>query len=160
MRPSASTSATVSVSPTAVTREAIRPTASSTDISGPPNAKQSSESCAMTSAFGHRQHVLDRNGVAPHHGGDRADIVEMGDGEPGFNRDIGSDADDIRVGRKQERLAVLGTMHLDLAMRLGLVALDHDEVDARQLLQQHREMRLALAAQLMHQRPAITRRDQ
>src|SRR5579871_6006933 len=47
MRPSASTSGTVSVSPTALTRDAMIPTASSTDIIGPPKAKQSSESCTM-----------------------------------------------------------------------------------------------------------------
>ena len=47
MRPSASFSATVSTSCTAVTRAAMMPTASSTDIIGPPKAKQSSDSCAM-----------------------------------------------------------------------------------------------------------------
>ena len=40
-------SVTVSTSTTGVTRVAMRPTASSTDIIGPPKAKQSSDSCAI-----------------------------------------------------------------------------------------------------------------
>jgi hypothetical protein len=48
MRPSASVSATVSTSCTAVTRAAMMLTASSTDIIGPPKAKQSSDNCAIS----------------------------------------------------------------------------------------------------------------
>ena len=46
-------------------------------------------------------------------------------------------------------------MHLDLAMRLGLEALDHDEIDPRQFGQQFRQPRLGGAAQFMHQGPSL-----
>ena len=57
------------------------PTASSIDISGPPNAKQSSESCAMrfNSAQFAGQHVIDIDGRRLHHRGDRRNVVEMRD---------------------------------------------------------------------------------
>src|SRR5712672_3150883 len=47
MRPSASASETVSTSRTGVTRAAMIATASSSDIIGPPKAKQSSDNCAI-----------------------------------------------------------------------------------------------------------------
>ena len=47
IRPSAAASPTVSISRTGMTRAAMMPTASSTDIIGPPKAKQSSDNCAI-----------------------------------------------------------------------------------------------------------------
>ena len=92
---------------------------------------------------------------AQHHGGDGLDIIEMGGRQRGFNRDVGRDADNAGIVGKQQRLAVGGAMHLDLAMRLALEALDDDEIDPRHLRQQFRQPRLGGAAQFMHQRPAL-----
>src|SRR6202000_240650 len=100
MRPPASASATVSTSRTAVTRAAMMPTASSTDIIGPPKAKQSSDNCAIwisAPAQASRQHLFDRDRRALHQGGDGLDIIEMGHRQRGFNHGIGRDADDIRI---------------------------------------------------------------
>src|SRR5215813_8556296 len=100
MRPSASESATVSTSSTLVTRAAIRPTASSTDIIGPPKAKQSSDSCAMRirSLGGRfREKILDRDRRPLDQGGDRIDVVEMSDRQPGLNFGIGHDADNAGI---------------------------------------------------------------
>ena len=84
-------SATVSMSCTAVTRAAMMPTASSTDIIGPPKAKQSSDNCAIlplqpsialfasTSSTG----IADAACIAATAG----DVIEMGDRQRGFNRD-------------------------------------------------------------------------
>ena len=51
MRPSASASGTVSMPASGCNRAAISATVSSTVIIGPPNAKQSSESCAIPHPF-------------------------------------------------------------------------------------------------------------
>src|SRR5260370_17505186 len=88
MRPSAAVSETVSTSGTAVTRAAMIPTASSTDIIGPPNAKQSLDSCAIfVSGFGcaSREHVFDRDRRPLHHSGDGRDVIEMADRQLGFD---------------------------------------------------------------------------
>ena len=98
------------------------PTASSTDIIGPPKAKQSSDNCAiclLSPRLRFRQHVLDRDRRPLHHGGDGRDIIEMGRRKRGFNRRIGGDADNAGIVGEQQRLAVGGAMHLDLAMRLA-----------------------------------------
>ena len=95
MRPSACASETVSTSGTGVTRAAMMPTASSTDIIGPPKAKQSSDSCAMcfsALAGAARQHVFDRYRVSLHHSGDGRDVIEMGGRQRGFDGGIGRDA--------------------------------------------------------------------
>src|SRR3954470_16942856 len=112
-RPSADASATVSTSDTSVTRAAMRPTASSTDIIGPPKAKQSSDNCAIcVSALAKAlcQHVLDRYRGALHHLGHRLDIVEMGDWKRGCHRRVGCDADNAGIIGKQQRLAVGGAV--------------------------------------------------
>src|SRR4051812_19984803 len=59
MRPSPCARSTISVSWTAFTRAVMIPTASSTDIIGPPKAKQSSESCAIAFRYGSRFGRLD-----------------------------------------------------------------------------------------------------
>src|SRR6202022_1840069 len=128
MRPSASVSETVSTSCTAVTRAAMIPTASSTDIIGPPKAKQSSDSCAIfVSGFGcaSREHVFDRDRRPLHHSGDGWDVIEMGDRQLGFDGSVSGNADDAGIVREQHRLAIGEAMHLDLAMRLGLEAFHH-----------------------------------
>src|SRR5665213_31840 len=127
-RPSAALSATVSISSTGFTRAAMMPTASSTDIIGPPKAKQSSDNCAILplricrSGSGRvvGQHVCDRYRGALQQGGCRFHIIEMGQRKPGFNHRIGDDADDIGVVGEQQRLVVGNPVHLDLAMRLAL----------------------------------------
>src|ERR1700743_2803988 len=131
MRPSAATSGTDSVSCTALTLEEMMPTASSTDSIGPPKAKQSSDSCAMPSGFRrrHRQQIVQRDRRTPQHGDNRRDIVEMGSGKRCFNGDVADNADDTGIIREQERLAIIGAMHLDLAVRLVLVAFDHNPID-------------------------------
>src|SRR5712672_4366300 len=152
MRPSASVSETVSTSCTAVTRAVMIPTASSTDIIGPPKAKQSSDNCAISVsalAKAFRQHILDRYRGALHHLGHRLDIIEMGYRKRGCNRRIGCDADNAGIVGKQQRLAVGGAVHLDLAMRLPLETFDHDEIDRRHFGQQLRQPRLGGAPQLM-----------
>jgi hypothetical protein len=66
---------------TAVTRALMIATASSTDIIGPPKAKQSSDNCAilvLRSRAALRQHVFDIDGRPRYHGGDRLDVIEMG----------------------------------------------------------------------------------
>src|SRR5205809_3762106 len=103
-RPSARASVTVSTSKTGVTRVAMRPTASSTDIIGPPKAKQSSDNCAISVsalAKAFRQHVLDRYRGALHHLGNRLDIVEMDYRKRGWHRRIGCDADNAGIVGKQ-----------------------------------------------------------
>src|ERR1700722_10897506 len=95
MRPSASASATVSTSRTAVTRAAMMPTASSTDIIGPPKAKQSSDNCAIeASGCGRasRQHVFDGDRQPLHHSGDGRDVIEMGYRECGLQGCVGDNA--------------------------------------------------------------------
>src|SRR4051812_14742935 len=129
-RPSASASATVSTSRTGVTRAAMRPTASSTDIIGPPNAKQSSDNCAICrSAFNLacRQQIIDRNRRPQQHRRDGLDIIEMGGRKRGFNGGVGRDPYNIGIVGKQQRLLVGGAIDLDLAVRLALETFDHDE---------------------------------
>ena len=58
------------------------------------------------------------------------------------------------VVRKQQRLPFARAIHLDLAKRLALESLDHDQIDPRHPLQQFRRPRFARAAQLMHQGPS------
>src|SRR5437773_3122222 len=104
MRPSARASMTVSTSTTGVTRVAMMPTASSTDIIGPPKAKQSSDNCAITvSALGRglRQHIIDRNRGSQHHGGDGLDIIEIDDRKRCFDGGVGRNADDAGILGKQ-----------------------------------------------------------
>src|SRR4051794_24820301 len=92
-------------------------TASSTDIIGPPKAKQSSLSCAMAlSGPCPRQHVLDANRGSLHHSGDGRDVIEMDQRQPGFELGITRDAHDCRIAGKQRRLAVGDAVDLDLAM--------------------------------------------
>src|SRR6202047_1130634 len=163
MRPSASASGTVSTSCTAVTRAAMMPTASSTDIIGPPNAKQSSDNCAIwLSGFrrASRQQVVDEYRGSLHHSRDRRDVIEMGDRQRGFQIGVGGDADDTGIAREQRSLAIGEAMHLDLAMRLGLETFDDDQIDPRQLGQQFRQPRLGGAAQFMHQGPSLAGRNQ
>src|SRR5258708_11950542 len=120
MRPSASRSSTVSISPTALTRLAMIATASSTDISGPPKAKQSSDSCAIRVARSlsvPRQHVFDTHRRRTHHSGDRGDVIEMRDRQGGLDIGVAGNAEDSGVGGEQQVLAVGRAMHLDLAMR-------------------------------------------
>src|SRR3982074_2424440 len=109
MRPSASLNSTVSTSCTALTRLAMMATASSTDISGPPKAKQSSDSCAIGFARSlsvPHQHVFDRPCRCAHHSGDGRDVIEVGKRQLGRNIDIAGDADDPGIGGEQEILAV------------------------------------------------------
>src|ERR1700686_2155251 len=134
MRPSAAVSETVSISVTGVTRAAMMPTASSTDISGPPKAKQSSDNCAIAvSAFAGaaRQQVFDRYRGPLHHSGDGRDVIEMGCWQRGFNRGIGRNPGDRGIVGEQQRLAIGRAMHLDLAMLLGFEAFDDDQIDRR-----------------------------
>src|SRR3954451_18786006 len=103
MRPSACLRSTVSVSGTAVTRAAMIATASSTDIIGPPKAKQSSLSCAMVFSGSWRvtrQHVgnVDRRGL--HQCGDGRDIIEIDRWKPGFKFGIACNAHDLGIVRK------------------------------------------------------------
>src|SRR6202171_2174043 len=101
MRPSASLSSLVSTSCTALTRLAMIATASSTDISGPPKAKQSSDSCAIGFARSPsvpRQQIFDARGRRPHHGGDGRDVIEMGKRQLGRNIGIAGNADDGGIG--------------------------------------------------------------
>src|SRR6186713_1680187 len=119
MRPSACPSETFSTSCTAVTRAAMMPTASSTDIIGPPKAKQSSDNCAICfSAFdwASRQHVSDWNRKALHHSGNGRDVIEMNHRKLGFYRRIGRDTGNAGIVGKQQRLAIGAAMHLDLAV--------------------------------------------
>src|SRR5208282_5337730 len=100
MRPSASRSETVSFSCTAVTRAAMIATASSTDIIGPPKAKQSSDNCAMLvsgSGQASRQHVFGRHRGPLHHSGNRRDVIEMGNRQRGCNGAVGRNADDAGI---------------------------------------------------------------
>src|SRR3954466_11607358 len=96
MRPSAPASGTASISTTGVTRAAMTPTASSTDIIGPPNAKQSSDSCAIClSTLGgrFRKQLSDRDGGPLDQGGSRVDIVEMNGRQPALDCGVGHDSD-------------------------------------------------------------------
>src|SRR3981189_285145 len=104
MRPSASVSETLSTSCTAVTRAVMIPTASSTDIIGPPKAKQSSDNCAilrLSFSDASRQHIFDRNRGPLHHSGDGRDVIEMGDRQRGFDDSVDGDADDTGIVREQ-----------------------------------------------------------
>src|SRR3954471_5448189 len=94
-RPSACPSVTVSTSCTALIRVAMIATASSTDISGPPKAKQSSDNCAMSlvRSCSVPQHVFDIDRRGLHHSGDGRDVIEMGDRKPGRNIDVAGDTD-------------------------------------------------------------------
>src|SRR5450631_4856117 len=157
-RPSAAASKTASMSCTALTRAAMIATASSTDIIGPPNAKQSSDNCAIgCSGFrgASRQHVVDGYRGPPHHSRDRRDVIEMGDRQRGFQIGVGGDADDTGIAWEQRRLAIGEAMHLDLAMRLGLETFDDHQIDPRQPGQQFRQPRLGGAATFMHQGPSL-----
>src|SRR5882757_1172800 len=96
-RPSAFLKSTVSTSCTAVTRAAMIATASSTDIIGPPKAKQSSLNCAMVSQpplSAARQHIrnVDRRGL--HQCGDGRDVIEMDRWKPCFKFGIACNAHD------------------------------------------------------------------
>src|SRR4051812_12558253 len=101
---------------TAVTREAMIATASSTDIIGPPKAKQSSLSCAMASASRRiaREHVLDAHRGSVHQCSDGRDVIEMNGWKPGFGLGIARNAHDPRIVGKQRRLAVGDAIYLDL----------------------------------------------
>src|SRR4029078_3721697 len=151
-------SATVSASRTGVTRAAMMPTASSTDIIGPPKAKQSSDSCAiLISAFADaaRQQVFNRYRELPHHSGDCRNVIDMGDRQQRLDRRISCNARYRGIVRKQQRLAIGLPMHLYFSMRLRLEGLHHQKIDRRQLAEQVRKPRLGCPPQLMHQRPAL-----
>src|SRR5262245_19462818 len=51
-------------------------------------------------------------------------------------------------------------MHLELGMRLALVALHQHEIDRAELLEQRFERKLGVSAQLVHERPTVGRADQ
>src|SRR3978361_1458276 len=136
IRPSALSSPTVSTSRTGTTRAAIRPTASSTDIIGPPKAKQSSDNCAICGSalgFALGQYIVNRHRRPLHHGGNGLDIIEMGGRKRGFNGRVGCDPNHIGIVGKQQRLLVGGAMDLDLAVWLALEAFNEDEIDPRDL---------------------------
>src|SRR3954469_3148608 len=119
MRPSACASATVCASRTGVTRAAMMPTASSTDIIGPPKAKQSSDSCAiLISAFADasRQQVFNRYRVLAYHSSDCRNVIQMSARKPHPDRGVSCNARYRGVVRKQQWLAIGLAMHLDLAM--------------------------------------------
>src|ERR1700733_8707717 len=100
MRPSASPKGTVSTSCPAVPREPMIATASSTDIIGPPKAKQSSDNCAIWFSgfwYAFRQHVFDFEGRRMHHGGDRLDVIEMGHRKLCFKLGVGCDANNAGI---------------------------------------------------------------
>ena len=93
-----------------VTRAAMMPTASSTDIIGPPKAKQSSDNCAMLAlSFRRRRAPARLRPASPnlqHHSGDGRDVIEMGHRQRGFNRGIGGNARYRGIAGEQQRLAV------------------------------------------------------
>ena len=100
MRPSACLKSTVSTSRTAVTRAAMIATASSTDIIGPPKAKQSSLNCAMASQLplsAARKHVRNVDRRSLHHSGDGRDVIEMDNRQPRFKLGIACNAHDPGV---------------------------------------------------------------
>jgi hypothetical protein len=58
-----------------------------------------------------------------------------------------------------ERFAHAGTIDFELGMRLAFVAFDEHEVDRAELLEQRTQRGLRFPAQLVHERPALSRAD-
>ena len=149
---------TSSVSATGVMRVAISRSISAIGISGPANAKQSSVSCAITRL---------RAGAAarPHASSRMSMIASVSSSETRGTRacgsvHVGGDRHHVRIVRVDQRLADARAIHLELGMRVALVALDDDEVDRGEPGEQLRQGELRRAAQLAHQGETVLRRHQ
>src|SRR5262245_58526681 len=103
MRLQHSSRAQDSSSTTFTIRLRIRLRASSSRISGPPCAKQSSLSCAIGRAL----EVLFQAAMAHDEIGDGGDVVDIDDGELSGNGGIGNDRDEARILQGQQRFCIL-----------------------------------------------------
>src|SRR5690606_19083645 len=120
--PTALCTGTSSTSATGLMRSPISASASSTDISGPPKAKQSSLSWAMRGKPLHQS--LHRLGMGDDDVGDRDDVVDVDHRAPGVGqRDVARHGDDAPVLGIKRRLAVGLAVDLQLHVILALEAL-------------------------------------
>src|SRR5690606_36406276 len=111
---------------TATTRSSSSASASAVVISRPPKAKQSSLSWAMARLAGEgdgrrvrAQAQMIDNGV-----GDRRRVVQRDHGDGGLgHRTVARDRKDVRIVGRLQRFADGAAEHLELGMRVVLVAL-------------------------------------
>src|SRR5690625_5041792 len=147
-------------------RSRIRASASSQGIRGPPKAKQSSVSCAMSdrvlrSADGSQADCLDQEVD------DGFDVVQVEDRARSLrkvirlrDRTVAADGKDLRIFGCQQRLFHGPPPDFELQVAFPLEALDDHEVDRRKLGQQCLDARFRLLPKLVHQGPAVAGGDE
>src|SRR6266852_5512186 len=82
-------------------------------------------------------------------------IAQIEPRQLGFKRGVGGDGHDMLVLRVQQRLPVLPAPDFELGKRIALVALDEQQVAGRDSLDLLLERGFRLAAQLVHDHPAL-----
>src|SRR5262245_26261782 len=104
---------------------------------------------------------MDGRGVPDQELGDALDVVKI-DHRNARRRQrfVRCNGDDGRIIGVHERLAHAGPMHLQLGMRLALIALHQHEIDRAELVEQRFEGELGVSTQLVHERPTVGRADQ
>ena len=130
---------------------------------GPEKAKQSSESWAISARFRRRPARARHRGSRPMRARapPRLDVVDIDHRSPGVGeRNVGNDADHVRVLRMEGRLADLAAVDLDAGVMRRFEAFDQHEIDRRHLPQQIVDGGLGRLPQLVHQRPAPAGSDQ
>src|SRR5215472_5535869 len=121
MRPSASTSGTLSRSGGCTSKARMRSSASAPGISAPPKAKQSS----LSWAIGGLKAALrqDEGGDAGHVVEIEARYVEAG------HRRVRCDRDDLRIFDAEQRLPQGRPMHFEFREAVALEAFDEHQID-------------------------------